>query len=655
MPRPPSKPKASSPNKRSEESKRSEASIRSKGVPVPKPDSPRPVPTSNFKAPIFLHGGIRLVYEDRDVLVVDKPSGILTASIPGDDLDSVFRELKVYARNKAKRRGTQVWIVHRLDKEASGLLVFAKTESAFESLKEQFRAKRIHRVYSTVVEGKVQPQGGPPDEPAAGTIQSFLVEDDEGQVKSIGPGRGLLRTRGPTPDGEAKLAITHYRVAYTGQGRTFLHVRLETGRKNQIRVHMQEMGHSIVGDRRYGCKEDPVERVCLHATELAFAQTLTGQPLRFVSPPPASFFRLVGARPGAGATHETAEWNLEAPPTAFDLSPIAPSAQPSAKPSPQPSPLAEQTAPVKRLTSKPPAPPAPPREDSPASSWDHVADWYADLIEERGSDHHDKIIIPGTVRLLNIARGQRILDLACGQGNLCHSLAALGVHATGIDTSPRLVAAANKASKKTQASPASSHPHPAFAVGDARNLRSLDLEPFDAASCVMALMNIEPLSSVFSEIAAVLKPGGHFVAVILHPAFRSPGQTAWGWDDGSQRRDGPPPSNRESRSLSNSNQSRQSNKITQYRRVSGYLSAGQHEIIMNPGDAAGGRPAVTTITYHRPIQTYIRLLAQAGLTIDALEEWPSLRSSQPGPTAAEENRARREIPMFLAIRALKVT
>jgi hypothetical protein len=149
---------------------------------------------------------------------------------------------------------------------------------------------------------------------------------------------------------------------------------------------------------------------------------------------------------------------------------------------------------------------------------------------------------------------------------------------------------------------------------------------FDAATCIMALTNIEPIDSVLSGAASLLRPGGALVLVISHPAFRAPGQTHWGFDA-----KGP-------------------GGGVQYRRVDGYLSAGQHRIVMHPGEA----PDVVTWTFHRPIQHYSRALAQAGMAIELLEEWSSRRQSQPGPRAEAENRSRREIPLFLAIRAVKM-
>jgi hypothetical protein len=138
---------------------------------------------------------------------------------------------------------------------------------------------------------------------------------------------------------------------------------------------------------------------------------------------------------------------------------------------------------------------------------------------------------------------------------------------------------------------------------------------------------MDPLAPVMQAVAAALKPGGTFVWVITHPAFRAPGQSDWAWDPKTAR---------------------------QYRRIDGYLSPGQKPIDMNPGKAARGEQTATTWTFHRPLQTYVEALARAGMLVDRLEEWPSLRASTSGPRAAEENRARREIPLFLGVRARKL-
>lgn len=610
--------------------------------------------------PEFLPGAIQIVHEDRDILVVDKPTGMLTASQPGDDLDSVFREVKVHVRNKVKRRGTQTWIIHRLDKEASGLLVFAKTEAAFVSLKEQFRAKRAQRVYVAVVEGEIAPvaDGKVAKAPlaVAGTIQSFLIENEDGIVRSIpNPAAG---SRGPD-QALAKLAVTHYRVAEHAYGRSLMHVRLETGRKNQIRVHMKDMGHPIVGDFRYGATTDFAERLCLHATELGFTHPTTGKHIQFRSTIPPAFFKLVGKKP------------TDAPIPPIEASSVVASHGPAShkdqKPAQKPEPrekvdkfniqkggkgkvepvmpeVAEVSAEAP-VAEEPPAAAAAKPGRGPHASWDHVADWYTTLLDDRGSDHHERIIIPAALRLLNVRPGMRILDVACGQGLLARRFAAEGARVMGVDSSPKLISVA-----KAQGAPKGSGAVE-YRVGDARTLGVMPIGPFDAACCAMALMNIDPISSVLSGIAAKLEPGGVCVAIMLHPAFRAPGQSAWGWDS-------PPDPEGHSRPRGKGGRKdrartpREGGEFRQYRRIDGYLSPGQKEIVMNPGSVARGANPIMTVTYHRPLEHYVRAFAAAGFAIDALEEWPSLRASEPGPRAAEENRSRREIPMFLVMRAM---
>jgi 23S rRNA-/tRNA-specific pseudouridylate synthase/SAM-dependent methyltransferase len=608
-----------------------------------------------------LPAGIRIVHEDDDLIVIDKPAGLLTAGLPGQDVESVFRHIKVRVREQRKRRGTQVWIIHRLDKEASGLLVFAKTERAYAFLKEEFRTKRAHRLYAAVVEGEIGEAGTQASrhtstleksggvrarmtQPLSGTIQNFLVEDEQGLVRSVATPTAVKARGGGT---DAKLAVTHWRVAAVGNGRTLLQVRLETGRKNQIRVHMAGMSHPIVGDRRYGAATDPIGRVCLHATELGFGHPASGQTMRFNSPMPREFRGLVGS--GADVP-----------------GPEVVTPDPADKPA------------ASGAEARVEAAAEPPRRDAIArkgdtTSWDHVAEWYTDLIEERRSDHHELVILPGTTRLLDVKAGMRVLDVACGQGILARRLARMGAEVVGVDASPKLIEAATRAA-------ASDIPSPRFVVGDARELGKTEPGEFDGAACVMALMNIEPMGPVLGGVAAHLKTGGRFVAVILHPAFRGPGQTSWGWDQERAQReesggfqkghaggagprgvgDGRPGKPRGGRAGFGERGGARGTAapavaVKQYRRVDGYLSPGQAPIVMNPGGAAHGREAITTMTFHRPIQAYVNAFAKAGLLVDAMEEWPSLRSSQPGPRAAEENRARREIPMFLAMRGVKTT
>lgn len=557
-------------------------------------------------SPRGLSRGARIVLEDDDLLVADKPCGMLSAYVGGPrgegyEGDDLFSLVKKHVRGKTRTRGRQpVFVVHRLDREVSGLMIFAKSERALHWLKEDLRSRRLTRLYYAVVEGEL-PTSGPG---SSGTVQSFLRENAKGIVESSSKPLGA-----GTDPGDSKLAVTHWRCVNAGRGKSLLQIRLETGRKNQIRVHMLEMGHPIVGDRRYGSSEDPVDRVCLHAGELGFVHAFNGRAVKLKSPIPREFFKLVGA-----GRDEAAAIEKGAPEES------GPASQPA-------------SAPV-----------------SKDAGWDHVAGWYDRMIEEGRSDHFEKVIIPGTLRMLGAKPGEKCLDVACGQGAFARTLSKLRIETTGVDAAPGLIEAARRAS-------GSHKPAPHFVVGDARTLGDLDLPgaPFDCATCLMALMNIEPLSPLFAGLAKQMRPGAHLVAVILHPAFRAPGQTSWGWDGGETRaersnparnkrfdprgpgkRGGPPPASGEK----------------QYRRVDGYLSPGYREIVMNPGAVASGAERILTLTHHRPIQTYVRTLREAGFLIDALEEWPSARESEPGPRAAEENRARREIPMFLALRAV---
>ncbi|MBM4108791.1 MAG: methyltransferase domain-containing protein [Phycisphaerae bacterium] len=547
-------------------------------------------------APGAMPPALGKVYEDDDLVVVDKPAGLLSSPLSdgresSDQPPNVFDILKRQypGRGRGRERERGVWIIHRLDAYASGLMVFAKSARAFEWLKAELKARRIGRVYVAVVEGEIE-RG--PEGRAGGTVRSLLREESPGRMRRV------------REEDEGLAAITHWRLVGTGKGRSLVECRLETGRKNQIRVHMRQIGHPIVGDVKYG-NADPGEegaerqRLCLHAAELSFAHPATGEMLHLRSRTPRLFERLLGRSAGTGEP------------------PVEPVAAPS---TPTP---ARGEPPVGRAAKA--------RGRGEDGSWEHVAEWYDRLIDERGSDHHERVILPGTVRLLAPRAGERVLDVACGQGVLCRGLAELGCDVVGIDASPSLIARARSAKL----------PRCDFRVHDARELDRLDAGAFDAASCAMALMNIEPLEPVTRGVAACLKPGGRFVGVILHPAFRAPGQTSWGWDDpaGDPPRRGP----RRDRSAAR-----------QYRRIDGYLSSASRKIVMNPGEAASGGREVVTWTYHRPIEAYVRALADAGLLVEAMEEWPSTRVSQPGPRAPEENRARREIPLFLAIRAVKV-
>jgi ubiquinone/menaquinone biosynthesis C-methylase UbiE len=255
-----------------------------------------------------------------------------------------------------------------------------------------------------------------------------------------------------------------------------------------------------------------------------------------------------------------------------------------------------------------------PRSAPQRTDWGDVAEWYDQLVGEGGSEYHREVVIPGVLRLLALQPGDKAIDIACGQGVLCRILHDRGVEATGLDAARELIAAAR------QRGPDAIR----YDIADARELTFLPAAHFTAAACVLAVQNIHPIQPVFDGVARLLHPGGRFVIVMMHPAFRGPKETSWGWDEA---------------------------KKVQYRRVDRYLLPRKSPIVTHPGKSVG----VYTWTFHKPLESYVKSLRNAGLLIDALEEWPSHKFSAPGPRAAAENAARRELPLFLAIRALKVS
>jgi len=217
------------------------------------------------RAPVRLPGGPDILFEDNDILIVHKPAGLLTVATEGERERTAYFFLRQYLRERNK--GRKLFIVHRLDKYASGVLVFAKSAKVKAVLQGIFGRHEIERKYWAIVEGDV--------EKARGTIRSRLAEDKSMRMHSTSDA-----TRGKT-------AVTHFRVLRRHNKLTALEVTLETGRKNQIRAHLSEMGHPIAGDRAYGSTCDPLGRLGLHAFRLGFRHPVTGEPLLFetVSPP----------------------------------------------------------------------------------------------------------------------------------------------------------------------------------------------------------------------------------------------------------------------------------------------------------------------------------------------------------------------------------
>lgn len=215
--------------------------------------------------------GLKILYDDDDLLVVQKSAGLLSVATPHEHDRTAYARLKEYLSERNPK--SKLFIVHRLDKFVSGLLVFAKSEKIKVALKVAFQRHDIERKYWAIVEGSV-----PKDH---GSIRSYLLENR------------LYRMHSTEDKKAGKLAITHYRVLRRFSRVTTLEITLETGRKNQIRAHLSELGHPIVGDRAYGSKTNPLGRMGLHAFCLGFAHPTQGTKLRFITEPPSEFRRFI--------------------------------------------------------------------------------------------------------------------------------------------------------------------------------------------------------------------------------------------------------------------------------------------------------------------------------------------------------------------------
>jgi 23S rRNA pseudouridine1911/1915/1917 synthase len=221
-------------------------------------------PPPPFPAPL------RLVHEDAHLLVVDKPPGLLTIADAGERHRTAYRLLRDWVEATGGRR---IFVVHRLDRETSGLLVFAKSPEVKAALQKQFQLRTPERLYQARVDGVVRDDEG--------TLTSRLTEDRSLRIRSTWP------TRDPDRGREA---ITRYRVLERFQDSTLLELKLVTGRRGQIRAQLGALGHPIVGDRAYGSRRDPFKRVCLHATRLGFVHP-EGRRVSFESRPPSAFRR----------------------------------------------------------------------------------------------------------------------------------------------------------------------------------------------------------------------------------------------------------------------------------------------------------------------------------------------------------------------------
>ena len=219
----------------------------------------------------FKNQRLELVYEDDDILVVNKGYGLLSMGTDRVKEGTVYSLMRAYVKTHDPRK--HVFIIHRLDRDTSGLMMLAKSVEAKDALQHNWNNMVLSRKYVAVLEGELESDEG--------VVKSYLAENSKFEVYS---------TNNPN---EGQLAITNYKVIRRGRGMTLVEVELDTGRKNQIRVHMKDVGHPIVGDRKYGAKPSPIHRLALHAQTLRFVHPITRKDMKFETPIPAKFRGLV--------------------------------------------------------------------------------------------------------------------------------------------------------------------------------------------------------------------------------------------------------------------------------------------------------------------------------------------------------------------------
>ena len=213
---------------------------------------------------------LRIVYEDAYLIVVEKREGLLSVGTERERERTASTILNEYLRRQDRR--SRVYVVHRLDRDTSGLMMFAKDEKTQHTLRDNWHELVFDRRYVAVVTGEMERDRG--------TVHSWLTD------------RTLYVHSSPVDDG-GKESVTHYRTIKRTKGLSLVELHLETGRKNQIRVHMQDLGHPVVGDGRYGLEDfNPIGRLALHAFKLCFHHPVTGEEMRFETPYPAEFKKL---------------------------------------------------------------------------------------------------------------------------------------------------------------------------------------------------------------------------------------------------------------------------------------------------------------------------------------------------------------------------
>lgn len=248
------------------------------------------------------------------------------------------------------------------------------------------------------------------------------------------------------------------------------------------------------------------------------------------------------------------------------------------------------------------------------TSWNNVAKWYTKLLDTDTDSYQSKVIVPNLLRVIDIKKGEEIYDLACGSGYFSELFAQSGARVVASDLSKKLISIAKEKSSKGIK----------FYVSSASSAPFIKDKTIDTVVIVLAIQNIEDTSSVFTECRRILKDSGRVVLVLNHPSFRVPQGSDWYFQDG-----------------------------VQSRIVSKYLSESKVSIDMTPGEK-NVKKKIKTISFHRPMQYYMKIFSKNGFAITRLEEWISHKKSDSGPRQLAEDQARKEIPMFMCIEIKKI-
>jgi len=248
------------------------------------------------------------------------------------------------------------------------------------------------------------------------------------------------------------------------------------------------------------------------------------------------------------------------------------------------------------------------------TSWGNVASWYDDLL--RGEKTYQKeVVLPNLLRIMDIKREEKILDIACGQGFFTNEFAKLGAEVYGTDISKELIDLANKNSPESIK----------YFVSSAQKIIFAENNTFDKLTIILAAQNMESFGVTLKECSRILKSGGKLFLVLNHPAYRIPKKSDWGFDE---------------------------NRNIQYREVESYMSEIMTKIDMNPGEK-DPRKKEYTVSFHKPLQSYFRDFNGSGFCVERLEEWISNKKSQGGLRQKAEDKARKEIPLFMCIEVVK--